>query len=283
MQVTYTITLRVCWIKLNGWPDAFNERLEAIATKVDEVVLIKPRNAIASNEPCPPENVEVLNIPPKRKPVLQPRARVLLYPIWIFMAVFVYLKYRVKNHRVDIIHSIDYPFSAIAARILSLLTFTPRVASVRGLPIGQFSNSKGDFDGVRDKVGKNILIFLNSFSLRNADFIITKSEYQQRHIEKMYSVNSEMESIPTGVDYSKFDPNIEDDKDGTLNGIFQNIPEDRVVVLQLGQIVYRKGSDLFAERATSYSGYPCSHFLLVGESQTEEFSKKSKKSAKIWR
>ncbi|WP_161782052.1 glycosyltransferase family 4 protein [Halolamina rubra] len=85
-----------------------------------------------------------------------------------------------------------------------------------------------------------------------------------------------MESIPTGVDYSKFDPNIEDDKDGTLNGIFQNIPEDRVVVLQLGQIVYRKGSDLFAERATSYSGYPCSHFLLVGESQTEEFSKKVK-------
>lgn len=266
---------RVCWIKLNGWPDAFNERLRAIAATVDELVLIKPANNDPDDDPPDTlENVTVLDLSPSRDPVLSPRSRVLLYPVWVIQAVIVYFLYAARANGVDVFHAVDYPFGALTGRLLSLVTGTPQVVSVRGLPTAQFEGGKTRRSRVFNAIAEKILVTTNWLALRGADYVITKSSYQQDYLTDRYGItDAPMRSIPTGVDYEEFDPGMVTADGSFLQTLSADIPTDQPVVLQLGQIVQRKGAERFIDFALAYDGDPC-HFLLVGETKSEDYRRR---------
>ena len=262
--------MRVCLIKLNGWPDAFDERIHFLTKYTDEILVIKPKSNRKDTELTEKfKSVEVVNLWPSRKPSLTSNYSLLFYPIWVIQAVVTYFIFCFYNESYDVLHAVDYPFSATATKVISNINQKPRISSVRGLQAARLSSELDKT--IKSKILLKTFLVLIRHSLEGSDFIITKSEYQKGYIRDNYGIkNIPMECIPTGVDYNKFSPYIYGSDYEILDSLLTDEELEKKTLLHLGQLIPQKGLDKFVEHAIETDNSDV-HFLAIGEFSDSEF------------
>ncbi|WP_436932578.1 glycosyltransferase family 4 protein [Halosimplex halobium] len=242
---------------------------------MDELIVLKPESVESEiNISTEGADVRVLDFPLSRQPILKPRLKIAVYPFWVLAAIIVYLRYVRTNGHVDVLHAIDHPFSSATAQVLSRLTGVPYVASVRGL----HGLSRDDGNDSSPKL--SISFFLNQaspLSLRGVDHLITKSEYQQEYLADEFGLSgTPMTAIPTGVDFTKFDPSATQDT-GILDGLLPKSAQGKRIVLFIGRLTEGKGVDVFVDHIASADIPPDVHFLIVGEFSDDQFESEVRK------
>lgn len=260
--------MRICWIKLNGWRGAFNERVEAIACGAEEVCVVRPRPKQPVKS-ISADNVRLVDLWPPRDPILKPRILIALYPIWIFQSVIILMYFHLFVRNYDIYHSLDFPFSALVLKIYSKFLPCPTVASVRGLH--KFQPGNTTYRKIRYTVGTGILDKLSAYSLSHADYVIAKSQYQIDYINNTFGISVKSSSIPTGVDIDGLKTSNTPPEE--IIEFIENSNNRDTIVLHLGRFNSNKGTDLMLELAGK-SNLKKIKFVFVGEFLTESFKNK---------
>ena len=224
-------------IKLNGWPDSYNERVEALSNELDTLSIVKPKNSDSSTEPNYVANGNCINIWPSRDPVLNPRWKIAFYPIWMIQAVFLVLIYILWND-IDVIHVIDYPFAALVGRFVGFASGRPIILSIRSTG-GLVTPDEAETSIVR------ILLFpifrrINMFSIQGFNQYVSKSPHQVEYLSTEFGMDaSKVTAIPTGVDFDLFDPSNEHTTPSFLTDKLDNCS---TVLVFLGSLLPEKGA-----------------------------------------
>lgn len=268
--------MRICLLKFYGWPESFNERVAQLASHVDEVVVIKPKNIDTKREPADvADNVVVIPLYPSRRPVMKPRFKSAVLPLYTIQAVVFYLLFALQSGHCDVFHSFDRPFASLTAAALAAITGRPHVASVRGLILPRYESRGSLPRRLQNGLLRSVIAPLIELSLRGCAHVITKAEFQRRVVTEITGIESRrISTIPTGVDYDVFTPTAGDSKLSVLNELLCSDAQPGHVVLFLGKLVPGKGADLFVEHAISETFPKDIEFLLVGECLNEEFEHK---------
>lgn len=264
--------MKICWIKLGGWPDAYDERAEVMASHVDELVLVRPKNKEATGDLKKVENITEVNLYPEREPIHDSSHHKLRYPFWVLQAIILYLIWSLKNGKCDIVHSLDPKMSALPSIPLSVITRVPFVVSVRGLHMAN-TNSDSTISG---RLLATVLHYIRALTFKFADHVIVKSVHQTEFIVREYGFARERISvIPTGVDFDRLDPARV--KDHTiLNEIAPSISEADRIVLYLGRLSRSKGIVQLLKHIHEVKFEEDVRFLFVGEFQSKELQRETK-------
>lgn len=271
--------MRVCLIKLNGWPDTFNERIEVLCKYVDEVILIKPRNANPSTEPSSDiENLTHLPLWPSRPPILESSLTMaLFFGLWIIGTILAFLWYRIRRGPVTVVHSIGLPLGTFCATVISIVVRVPVVASVRGLH--QVPSATGELNNttMSTQVISMFLEWSIPVSLAWMDHIIVKSSHQIDYLNRFERLTPiPKTAVPTGVDFTMFDS----DRDLDLAALPDELlvpNQDRPVIAYIGRLTTTKGVDTILTHIDKISN-PDVDFLFVGEFQSPSFETDFKKA-----
>jgi|AntDeeMinimDraft_5_1070356.scaffolds.fasta_scaffold05478_3 glycosyltransferase involved in cell wall biosynthesis len=267
--------MKVCLLKFYGWPESFNERVSQLAKHVEEIVIIKPRNVDPSREPTGvADNVSVISMYPSRRPVMKPRYKTAVLPLYTFQAIVFYLWFAMIRGHCDVFHSFDRPFASLAASALSTITGRPHVASVRGMILPRYESQGSLAKRVQNRLRRLCLRPLIKLSLYGCDHIVTKAKFQQSVISELANVRSEnISTIPTGVDYETFTPSATESDCRILSDLIKDMSQSNHVVLFLGKLVPGKGADVFVEHALN-GDYPDDiQFLMVGDCLDRNFER----------
>jgi len=268
-------------IKLNGWPETFDERALAIADAVDDLHIIrsKPITSNGGLERSP--RVTVHNIPPTRGSYVQPSwLKPFVFPVHVILAVclFGYL-WHSRGYRPDVIHSLDYALGGVAGAVMSELFPIPFVVSVRGLKEPRYRSIAKERGTIRSKLRFCILTIITGFSLSRADHVVTKAPYQVAFIRETFGINPDFTTVPTGVDFDVFDPNTVS-PEGALCRLLteegHDISETDRVMLYLAKLLPEKGPDMILKHLVQAgSELPDDIvFAFVGEFRDEAFERR---------
>lgn len=273
-----------CIVKLNGWPDSFGERIEALARHVDELSVIRPTPSNCESPIDRIENVSVYEISPARPEAITTTWKhLVIFPLYALQTIII-LTYLLKfsDNRPSVIHSTDYTVSAVPVTAIGSLLGVPTVVSVRGLIEPRYENQIIEADSVVGQINLKILRRLPSFVFGRANHIITKAAYQVDYVQHNYQPDVKFSVIPTGVDFSVFDP------EGVASAdrrIFErlNLPIDRSnrTIVHLGKLSEDKGVDkLFSLVEAVDSELPANvKVLCVGRTRSEEFERRIRERA----
>lgn len=272
--------MKICLLKFYGWPESFNERVNQLADRVDEIVVIKPKNVDLRREPTGiADNVSVISLYPSRRPVMKPRFKTIVLPFYTIQAVIFYFWFAAKRGHCDVFHSFDRPFASMAAAILGTITGRPHVASVRGLILPRYGPRGSFLRQIQNRLLQFFLRPLIVLSLRGCDHVITKAEFQRSVVADIASVNpKQISTIPTGVDYDLFSPTVGNPDRSVLRELLNNSSRADHVVLFLGKLVSGKGADTFVEYALTEEYPDDVEFLMVGECLNREFESELRKA-----
>ena len=266
--------MKICLLKFYGWPETFNERVKRLADRVDELIIIKPKNKDEAREPSTvAENISVVQLYPSRQPVMKPRIKTLFIPLYTAQALLFYFFFVWPYGNCDVFHSFDRPFASLAAWGLASLTGKPHIASVRGLVLPRYEARGSLRRQLQNTVLRMTLAPLITRSLRSCDHIITKAHFQRAFIREITDINvKSISTIPTGVDFDLFNPGlIVDDKTVIQDVVEQDINDQEHIVVFIGKLVPGKGADTFVEHVSSGSYSDDVHFLMIGEFLNREF------------
>lgn len=271
--------MNVILFKLNGWPDAYDERIKALAESTN-VALIRSAPVDSVDEFDCSTNISIYNVYPRRGSYVTPSwLKPFVFIIHVIQAILLALILTVVQHqRPDVVHALDYVLGGVAAMCTSLILRRPFIVSVRGYKEPIYRSILEQNKTLKNKVNYMILIFLSKLVLERADYVITKAEYQRDAVNRVVSSSPGFETVPTGVDLDRFNPQtinkddyiteLFDDKDEILTG-------NSFRLLYFGQLVPQKGVDLILKhiRDTSLELPEELVIVIVGEFRTDEFQR----------
>lgn len=267
----------VCVLKLNGWSDTYDERIDALSEAVDHLTLIRPETDDHGDWE-PPANVTVYDLPPRRGTFVNPSfLKPLVFSIHVLQAVVLFAILVIfRQQRPDVIHAIDYALGGVAGVVASTLFSVPLVVSVRGLKEPRYRTMMENKETFVARVNYRILTILSGWTLANADHIVTKSSYQVEFVRDNLGVVTEFSTIPTGVDFEKFDPSTITEMNAIselLTDEGYSLPPDPTIVLYLGKLIPEKGPKRIIELvAQTEQHYPENVvFVFLGEFRDREF------------
>lgn len=235
--------MNVCLVKINGWPDTFYERIEILASNVDQVFLVRPAPA-KQNQSLEAENVTVYDLYPCRgESIDELRLHLLIFPLYLLQAVLVcgFLVLR-PTDRPDVLHAFDYVLGGLAITTVARVVNVPCVVSVRGITEPRYKNFAEETGGIVAKLNYRIVSLIPRFVLPHVDAVITKAGYQREYIQTEYGLKIPIKTLPTGVDFQRFDPDTTDCGpilDEVLDG--RDRPEH--IILHIGHLTPDKGLD----------------------------------------
>lgn len=267
--------------KLNGWPDTYDERIRALSRSVD-ITFIRAAPTDNTDEFDDLENVDVFEVYPRRGSHISPGwLKPIVFSLHVMQAFFLAVLLAIRRGRPDVIHALDYVLGGIAALAVSKLLRRPLVISVRGYKEPVYHSILKEQQTVRAKINYQILVTLTKIVLARADHIITKAEYQRGAVERAINESPQFSTIPTGVDFERFNPSTVATRDYLAELFPQDITEDShdsFRLLYLGQIIPQKGIDTILEHIAENAGDLPDDlvFVLIGECRTEEFCSRIK-------
>jgi glycosyltransferase involved in cell wall biosynthesis len=263
-------------LKLNGWPETFNERAEAIASHVDELVVIRPKPIEKADSLTKVENIRTYDLYPQRGSFVEPGwLKPVIFPLHVLQAVLlmIYLLYR--GRLPPVIHALDYALGGMAGAVVSRLFSVPFVVSVRGLKEPRYRALLEEEQTLRASVSYRILRVMTGFVLTNADYVVTKAEYQIEFVQETFGVDPGFISVPTGVDFDVFDSSKPHNEHITeiLDISNENLTEDDDVVLYLAKLLPEKGPDQVLRLVNQADDRlpPDIKFVFVGEFRDASF------------
>lgn len=259
--------MRVCWLKIGGWAPHFDERAEALADHVDNLLIIRP--ACNGNYGCfKRSDVETIDLLPRHESDDHIWFKIFCRVIWVIQTFLIYLYWVRQNDSVDVIHSVDPPLGVSA--LLSVLTRTPLIVSIRGLHSTRQNNTSHE-SIVSWKTITRILYYIRWVSFKRTSHVIVKSEHQIDYLIDRYSYpRPQITAIPTGVDFEQFHPERVDESD-ILIDIHPTLKTRDRIVLYLGRVSQSKGVDQMLTNIADAQFDAGIHFLFVGEYENEAF------------
>lgn len=269
-------------IKLNGWPETFDERVIEIARNVERVTLIRPRPDRGDTEINQVPNVTVRDVYPSRgKSVNQLWLHPLLFPAHVIQAIIMLLLLSYASEDPpDVIHSLDYILGGIVGAVFTSITQTPFVVSVRGLIEPRYKNMVEQNNEIIGRLNYRLLQLLPGFVFSHADYLITKAEYQEQYVRNQYGLSIPYSTIPTGVDYSVFNPKVVPDSCYPEQLADIGDEQDHTFALFLGRLTEEKGADKILENLNKVSDPPTDlHLLYVGDFRDDMFKKRLRRLA----
>lgn len=266
--------MHVALIKLNGWPETFDERVTEIAQNVDRVTLVRPRPEGGNTPIDDVTNVTVKDVYPRRgKSVNELWLHPILFPFHVLQAILVLttLSYT-HSDPPDVIHSLDYVLGGLAGRIVSIITGIPLVVSVRGLVEPRYKNMVEQNSSLVGQVNYQLLQLIPKFVFSGTEHIITKASYQQEFVESNYGFSIPSSTIPTGVDYDVFDPQIIPESNYPEELTNNEARTDTIIPLFLGRLTEEKGASLLLQNLIELDNCPKNiHILYVGDFRDDDF------------
>lgn len=242
----------VLLLKLNGWPETFDERARAIASSVDELVVIRPRPLTKTDSLIELENVRVYNLYPQRGSFVKPGwLKPAIFSMHVLQAILVMIYLLSRGRLPPVIHALDYALGGMAGAVVSRLFSVPFVVSVRGLKEPRYRALVDKEETLRASASYHILRTMTNFVLGNADHVMTKAEYQVEFIRETFGVDPGFTTVPTGVDFDVFDPSKTHTEHITdiLNLADESLAKDDNVILYLAKLLPEKGPDKILQLA----------------------------------
>lgn len=234
-------------LKLNGWPKTFDERVNAIAASVDELVVVRPKPPEKIDRITELDNVVVYDLLPQRGSFVRPRwLKPILFPLHVLQAMLVMTYLLLRGKLPPVIHALDYALGGLAAAVISRLFSVPLVVSVRGLKEPRYKALIEQDKTLRSLANYHILRGITSFVLTSADHVVTKAAYQVDFVRKTFGVNPGFTTAPTGVDFEVFDPSKTADTESMTELVDmpdEDLAADDNVVLYLAKLLPEKGPD----------------------------------------
>lgn len=269
--------MHVCILKLNGWPDTFDERVEALSDSVEKITLIRsmPDDTSFGTDM---ENISVYDVRPKRGSYVKPAAlKPIVFSLHVLQAsLIVSSLFILEDDQPEVVHAIDYALGGIVGVLVSKLFSVPLVVSVRALKEALYYDIMEREGTIMTKLKYTIVVLLSGRVYPQCDHIITKSAYQVDFLRNELGINSEFTTIPTGVDFNRFDPEtVAESKVLTelVNGIDPTVSSEQTIVLYLSKIIPRKGPDRILEIITDINEKLPDDivFIFVGEIRDPHF------------
>lgn len=268
----------VCVLKLNGWPDTFDERIDALSEAVDTLVLIRPMpNHDTGWEP--PANVTVYDLYPRRGSFVKPAfLKPIVFSLHVLQAVILLsILVTVRQKRPDVIHALDYALGGVAGTIISELFSIPLVVSVRGLKEPRYRSTMKEKGTLVAKMNYRLLTVLSGWVLRHADHVVTKSAYQVEFVSDTLGIDTDFSTIPTGVDFEMFEPGTSNSNaiSELLAAEGYSLPTEPTILLYLSKLLPEKGPDKILEliEETEKNLPDNVVFVFIGEFRNDEFEK----------
>lgn len=235
----------ICLIKLNGWPDFFDERMYSLATNLDSLTIIRPKPSNHDSSLGEIDNISIYELWPSRPETIDAVwIHPILFPLYILQAIIV-VTYLILNPRknVDVLHSVDYVVNGITAAILSMIWDLPTVISVRGLTEFRYKNHLENNPSRLGRINLLLVRAIPSVVFKQADYIIAKSDYQVDYVQDNYETRAKFSVIPTGVDFSTFDPEEQGNQEDDIANSLNLSPEvfSGTTILHLGKLTENKG------------------------------------------
>lgn len=238
--------------KLNGWPDTYDERIRAIAQTTD-IVFIRSAPVDDTDDFADLSNVSVYDMYPRRGSYVTPSwARPIVFSLHVWQAIFLALIIPIfREQHPNVVHGLDYVLGGFAAMVVSTAYRCPLVLSVRGYKEPTYRSFMQREQTLRAKTNYWILVTLSKLILSRADHIITKAAYQRQAVIESTNVDPGFTTIPTGVDFERFDPS-KGDTD-YLERLFtsHDFLGSSFRLLYFGQIIPQKGVDKILRHLTS--------------------------------
>lgn len=271
----FTSIMHVCIIQLNGWSDTFNERIEVLSQHVGHILLIRP---------CPKHNksqleqrpgIDVYNVYPKRDTTLPVWLHPIILPLHALQAVFLlFILIGFSKRRPDVIHSLDYVVGGFVGAVVTSVSSIPLVVSVRGMQVENYEANIADDLALVALCNFHIIKITQRLVLQRVDYVITKSEYQTNYVNSIVPENVPTITVPTGVDFDKFDPDsVEETLSTTIPWVDSSKWGDQPIFLHLGRLTKTKGTDLILSHISNLDPAlnDSVQFVFVGEVPNTEF------------
>ncbi|WP_158055632.1 glycosyltransferase [Halorussus halophilus] len=263
-------------LKLNGWPTTFDERVEAIAESVEELVVIRPKPPAEVDRLAQRKGVIVYDLLPSRGSFVEPGwIKPIVFPLHVVQAILVMTYLWVRGSLPPVIHALDYALGGIAGVVVSRLFSVPLVVSVRGLKEPRYKAIAEKSDSLRPSINYRILRAMTSFVLVNTDHVITKATYQVDFVKETFGVNPGFTTRPTGVDFELFDPETTDSGDKLTELFGDSALAGNSIALYLAKLLPEKGPDKVLELIAAADDELPDDVMLafVGEFRNEAFER----------
>lgn len=265
--------------KLNGWPGTYDERIRALSQSVD-ITFIRTAPTDDTDDFTDLDNVDVYNVYPRRGSYINPKwLKPVIFPTHVFQAFVIAIFLAIRKGLPDVIHALDYVLGGSAAVATATLLRCPLVVSVRGYKEPIYRSILEERQTVRARINYWILILLSRIVLSQASHIITKAEYQRGAVKRAINDSPGLSTVPTGVDFERFDPSSLSSED-YLSELFpdaiDNQSSDSFRLLYFGQVIPQKGVDTLLEHIKSTTEQLPDDLvvIIVGECRTESFCEK---------
>ena len=179
------------------------------------------------------------------------------------MLLFFYLAYYTKKYKINIIHSTAWLPCGVASSFLYKMFGVPYVVTTHAVDVLEPQTSS-----FRTMVIKSVL--------KNAKKIISVSNYTKGILLELGIPKENIEVIPNGVDYKRFDANID-----YFDIIKKHSIQGKKVILTVGRLVKRKGHGMVIKSLPEViKKVPNMVYLVVGDgplrNELEELVKKLK-------
>ncbi|QUO47726.1 glycosyltransferase family 4 protein [Halorubrum ruber] len=266
-------------VKLNGWPNTFDERAKALDASVDDLVVVRPKPIGDKNKHESIESVTTYNLYPQRGAFVKPSwVKPFVFSIHVLQAVLLLIYLQFKQERPSVIHAFDYALGGFAGAVVSQLFSVPLIVSVRGLKEPIYNEMIEEEGTYRARIKYQILTTMTRFVLVRANHIVTKSPYQVKFVRERFGIDPGFTTLPTGVDFDTFDPEAVT-KENALRDLLSSeghdIESNDRIILFLGKLVQEKGPDTVLELLDQSSSEVSEDivFVFIGEFRSESFER----------
>lgn len=271
--------VRVLLLKLNGWPQWFDERIDALAGHVDEVVLVRPKPTQGPGDVESIGGVRTYNLRPARGRFVTPGwLQPVIFPLHVLQAILLALVLYLRGELPPVIHALDYALGGMAGSVIARVCGGPLVVSVRGLKDSRFKTIPDAERTLRARLNHRILQGMTRFVFTNADHIVTKAAYQVEFVRETCEVDAGFTTLPTGVDFDLFDPDSDVIRPRFPDDVARQVNEDDDVVVYLSTLIPKKGPDQILRLLAAVDDLPEDLiFVFIGEFRDDDFERECRR------
>lgn len=275
--------MNVLLFKLNGWPSTYDERIRALSDATD-LTFIRSAPIDDADNFDDLDNVTLYQVYPRRGSYVTPAwTKPIVFTAHVLQAILIALFLALYRHRSpDVIHGMDYVLGGFAALVTASVLRRPLVVSVRGYKEPVYRSMMENVGTLRSRINYKLLVLLSRTILARADYVITKADYQREAVRSVVDSEPRFATIPTGVDFEKFDPTAtsgEDYLDKLFSEQMVDLPEEQFRLLYLGQLIEQKGVDTILRHVRDTGDELPGNLVvvIVGEFRTASFRREVKR------